>query len=145
MEEARQALRAYDYVVEGDTWYHRIKRNKTQAWQESGNGFIRLDPENGSWYRVPYKMKDEFQLGGLDFREPTHDIFFEWVWPADYVTQMYRDAWEAKRAYAEQRAIEKNQQIIEAAQETVAEAQEIIASVTPPEEPKSFIDKLLGN
>jgi hypothetical protein len=149
MEDARQALRSYDYIAEGNRWYHRLKHNTTQSWEESGEGFIRYDPENGGWYRVPYKVKSEFKFSGLDFRNPTHEVFFGWLWPVEHVTMIYHDAWVAKKAYAEERQLAKNQVIVEQAKETIEEAREIIESHTPePDsepEKKSFLDKLFGN
>ena len=119
MEEARDALRSYDYVLEGDTWYHRLKRVTTQSWQEVDEGFLRFDPENGSWYPVPYMVHPDFaKSGGLDFRKAEHAQCFTWVHPPGYVERMYREAWEAKKARAEERAKEKGAAALEVARIT---------------------------
>lgn len=155
MDEARAALQSYDYVNEDGRWYHKRKHNTTQSWTETEGGFLRFDPDNGGWYPVPYKIKAEFaSIGGLDFRYDPHMDFFDWVWPAEYVGKMYRDAWEAMKAHAEAREAEKRAykpapvvEVMAAEPEPVVEepvVEEVV--VVPPAEvaPKSFLDKLFG-
>ena len=108
MEDARHALRGYDYVQEGDRWFSRVKRMTTQSWQETADGFLRYDPDNGAWVPVPYCVAPEFsKISGLNFREAAHAGMFTWVWPKEYVQKMYDDGREFMKAHAEQRALEK--------------------------------------
>lgn len=152
MEEGRQALRGYDFVQEDDKWFSRTKRNRTQMWQETTIGWLRFDPDNGSWIPVPYKLKPAFEgVGGLDYNNPEHITMFDWEWPTDYVAQMYNEAREAAKAYAEERQLAKNPAIVAQAE---AKAQQVMDEVTQiiethpqpdkPNESKSFFDKLLG-
>lgn len=116
IEEVRNALRSYDYVLEGDTWYHRLKHNTTQSWKEAASGFLRYDPVSGAWEPVPYKVKPEFEgTGGLDFRNPAHTECFEWVWPYEHIEHIYREAWESKRKRALEREEEKGKAALEVA------------------------------
>jgi len=122
MEEARHALRSYDYVEESGHWFSRVRRMTTQSWREAGEGFLRFDPEHGAWIPIPYELKPEFQgVERLNFRLAEHAACFLWIWPASYVAQIYSDAWEARKAHAEKRALEKGQDAVEAARIAVAE------------------------
>ena len=131
MEEARYALRSYDYVKEVDQWYSRLKRERTQSWKEEGEGFLRFDPENHAWVPIPYKLTPEFQLvGGLDFRLAEHVACFLWIWPPEYVERIYTDAWVARKEYNERKAAEKGQAILEATREARPEfTPEVAAAV----------------
>src|SRR3989304_1655705 len=108
MEEARHALRSYDYVEESGHWFSRVRRMTTQSWREAGEGFLRFDPEHGAWIPIPYELKPEFHgVERLNFRLAEHAPCLQlvssvWVVVAHYILET-----KATPYLSEKRALEK--------------------------------------
>ena len=120
MKNAVKALREYGYIVSEGMWVKKDKPTRTQSWKSVEGGFHRFDPDNGAWIQIPYKLLPEFDshqkdgvwipgVAGLDYKRAEHKDCFDWVWPADYVANMYVEATKSQQAYAEMRAKQKNE------------------------------------
>lgn len=108
LEEARLALQAYGFIQEGNMWFSRGKRDRTQCWQETENGFFRHDPDNLSRTPIPYKIKPEFEgTGGLDFNLAAHKNCFDWVWPYEEIVKTYKAGWESARKHNEEHTLQR--------------------------------------
>ena len=107
MDDARAALAAYEYALEGDTWYSTTKRDRTHAWQETDGGFFRFDPIAAEREQVPYTVSAAGQgIAGLDWRNPAHRAFWDWLWPASHLTMEYTAAVKTREDVAAARAAE---------------------------------------
>jgi hypothetical protein len=90
--QAVASLIDYGYTAEEDGSLVRYKGGKPRTkWVPVGDtGFLRYEREDG-WVQYPYQVADTFQgVGGLS--PETHRECFDWVYPAEYVLNVYATA-----------------------------------------------------
>ena len=112
---ARDYLIAYGYKLGGDGKY-RIPGKRTQIWQEleGGKGWLRFEPgEQGQDIPEPFQVNSNYQ-GTSGLSKLHHPGAFDWVYPEEYVENIYRVAVET---VAEQlhKARERKGQLADAA------------------------------
>ena len=64
-----------------------------EKWEplEDRTGFLRFTREDGKWVPVPFTIAEKFE-GVSGLTSETHPECFEYVYPADYVLNIYATA-----------------------------------------------------
>lgn len=94
LEQAMTALVEYGYTHEEDDSLVRYKGGfPRDKWAPEGDGFLRFTRDDGVWKPVALRVADSFKgVSGLDMDNPEHAQFFDWVYPADYLLNIYSTA-----------------------------------------------------
>lgn len=95
LEQAMTALVEYGYTHEEDDSLVRYKGGfPRDKWAPEGDGFLRYTREDGQWAPVPYTIHADWAgVSGLDHRKQPQ--CFTWLYPADYVLNIYATALQA--------------------------------------------------
>jgi hypothetical protein len=88
---AKEWLLKYGYVQGADGRYRRPGK-RTQVWEEiPDGGWNRYEIEDGKEVQEVHSVAEEFQgVGGL--HKNTHPDSFVWVYPDEYVENIYKTA-----------------------------------------------------
>jgi hypothetical protein len=88
-----EALIKYGYTDQLGTFVH-VGR-ETQRWLKKDDGWLRYEPDGSL---CPFRVSPEASVqGGLNFKSPAHEKYFDWVWPDEVIARIYSTSVEKKR------------------------------------------------
>ena len=100
MALAVTAIVEFGYTLEADGALVKYKgqaKRPVEKYEPVEGGFLRFTRVDGEWQPVALSVNEAGAgLSGLDMRNPAHAGMFEWVYPADYLLNIYAEAVQAR-------------------------------------------------
>lgn len=93
-ELAATAIIEFGYTHEVDDSLVKYKAGRPrEKYQPVDGGFLRFTRDDGVWKPVALRVAGAFKgVSGLDMDNPEHAQFFDWVYPDDYLLNIYSTA-----------------------------------------------------
>jgi len=92
LEQAIAAIIEFGYTHEPDDSLVKYKAGRPrEKYQPVDGGFLRFTRDDGKWAPVPFKIAEKYEgISGL--LPETHPECFDFVYPADYLLNIYATA-----------------------------------------------------